>query len=329
MRNSRPFPHIRNIVGLFRYLFLIPGLGLYWSVRLGIYGVKTRGLCFDKKTKKLFLEDLGIYLSKERHVFFLKEYNNLIIPLVELEAARFLNDERGDLVIDVHGLRLLVQTWEELVNLSEIFLKKVYDFDYGRPVIILDIGMNVGFSSLYFASRQDVRAVFGYEPFKRTYEHALRNFSLNPEIAEKINSFNVGVGSMNAERTLDYCPDWKGTMSTLGFAGSPEGAGRAVVREEVVIKDVAGILDSILEGAGECEVIAKIDCEGSEYEILEALNDSNKLPLLRALIVEWHSRGPEDLIRCLEASGFLAFSSRSSHSSNAVGMIYAVRTSVS
>lgn len=327
MRNRRSFPQIRNVVALLRYLFLIPVLGLYWSVRLGIYGVKARRLGLDKETGRLFLKDLDIHLSKGRHVFFLKEYHNLVMPLKELEGARFLNDERGDLVVEIRALRLLVQTWEELIIMSEIFLKRVYDFDYGRPVVILDIGMNVGFSSLYFASRRNVRAVFGYEPFTRTYEHALRNFSLNPEIAEKITPINAGVGSKNAERTLDYCPVWKGTMSTLSPPGSPEGAGRSAVREKVVIKDAVEIIDSVAAGIEGCDVIAKIDCEGSEYEILEALKDGNRLSLFRALMIEWHTRGPEDLIRCLEASGFLAFSSRSSHSSNAVGMICAVRTS--
>jgi hypothetical protein len=70
--------------------------------------------------------------------------------------------------------------------------------------------------------------------------------------------------------------------------------------------------------------MAKIDCEGSEYEILDALDQANLLNKFKIVIMEWHEKGPEKLETYLRKNNFTIFSRRPK--SKAIGMIYAVRS---
>lgn len=311
-------------LGLFACLRHVPRLSLYWTMRLALHGVDPRCASYDPSSKRLSLDDLNIRLCRKRHVFFLKEFNGTIMPMINAERALFFNDEAGDIGVEVDGTRMILRTWEELFILGEIFLKKIYTLDYDGDVAVLDIGMNVGFASLYFAAQEKVRAVFGYEPFARTYEGALHNFSINPELSKKIRPFNVGAGSSNATRTLDYCHDWKGMIST---SDGPRRAGPlrgSATRETVDIKNIVDIVEFVGNEAADCELIAKIDCEGAEYEILQALDEAGRLSLFRALIIEWHHKGRDILTETLKKNGYLVFS-RSLTDSGSSGMIYAAR----
>jgi len=302
----------------------IPRLSLYWTIRLALHGVDPRCASYDPSSKRLSLDDLDIRLSRDRHVIFLKEYNATLLPLVAREKAAFFNDEAGEIGVEVDGARMILRTWEELFILGEIFLEKIYALDYDRDVVVLDIGMNVGFASLYYAARENVHAVFGYEPFRKTYEGALHNFSLNPELSKKIRPFNTGAGASDTTRTLDYCHDWKGMISTTDggdHAGFPPGPS---TRETVEIRNIVDIVDSARSETDDCEIIAKIDCEGAEYEILEVLDAAGRLSLFRAMIIEWHDKGPGVLVRTLEKNGF-RISARSLTKSGTSGMIYAAR----
>ena len=98
---------------------------------------------------------------------------------------------------------------------QEVFENGEYDFDIAEPAVVIDIGMNIGIASLYFASRDDVKAVYGFEPFKPTFDHAIDNFKINEKYSNKIHPQNCGLGCEDKQLTFDYYSNAPGRMSTV------------------------------------------------------------------------------------------------------------------
>ncbi|NES78514.1 MULTISPECIES: hypothetical protein [Okeania] len=107
--------------------------------------------------------------------------------------AKFTIEKNDELIVEIEGIKVNVQTAEELSIIWEIFWLGIYTFIYDRPVVMLDIGMNVGLASLYFASQENVKSIWSYETFNVTDKQALHNFDLNPDISLKIKPFSYGI----------------------------------------------------------------------------------------------------------------------------------------
>jgi len=71
------------------------------------------------------------------------------------------------------------------------------------------------------------------------------------------------------------------------------------------------------------KIILKIDCEGSEYEILERLNDTGLLPRFDVIMIEWHIKGTAPLRKILHDNNFDILS-MGEHNMN-IGMMYAFK----
>jgi hypothetical protein len=71
------------------------------------------------------------------------------------------------------------------------------------------------------------------------------------------------------------------------------------------------------------DIVAKIDCEGSEYEILDSLAATGQLGQIKIIMMEWHNKGPDALVKHLQDFGFIIFS-RMPRSKN-VGTLYAIK----
>jgi hypothetical protein len=76
------------------------------------------------------------------------------------------------------------------------------------------------------------------------------------------------------------------------------------------------------------DIIAKVDCEGSEFWIFEQLDAHKLLPDIAAFMVEWHrgsgGKMQHDLIKPLRRHGFLVLDVSPKEGN---GFFYAVRTS--
>jgi hypothetical protein len=81
----------------------------------------------------------------------------------------------------------------------------------------------------------------------------------------------------------------------------------------IQLRDAAEVLRPILSSAKErgLDIVAKIDCEGSEYEVFESLEKADMLVDFTAFMVEWHHMVPGkshfDLINPLLRCGFVVF----------------------
>ena len=181
--------------------------------------------------------------------------------------------------------------------------------------IVVDIGMNVGFASLYFASIPQVTRVFSFEPFKPTFEDALVNLSLNPSISDKIQPHNIGLGSQNKSLIVGYSSSNKGQNSIYNSEGKDV--------ENITIRSAREILKELIEQFPGSNFYIKLDTEGAEYEIFDSLFNGNDLfSRVKGFMIEWHEKGPISLEENLTRTGFKMISS---NLGSKTGIIYAFR----
>lgn len=198
----------------------------------------------------------------------------------------------------------------------EIFLFHEYSINLLPHSIVIDIGMNVGFASLYFASYDEVDKVYGFEPFPDTYQMALDNFKLNTyEIQEKIIPHNVAV--TDKDEYMDVAvktnePGWRSILSQ--DKNSP--------KIRIQCKSAAAVVEEIIKDNPNKKYVLKCDTEGSEYMIFDSLAQANLLSKFDSIVMEYHE-GFESIIKLLETNGYRYYQRERI---KGVGIIAAFRT---
>ena len=114
-------------------------------------------------------------------------------------------------------------------------------------------------------------------------------------------------------------------MSIAGagdWRGAAAGAGQTVA---IDVERASAALAEILAQPPAVRLLAKVDCEGSEYAILRDLASTGGLARFSAFVIEWHGRGPDELTAMLQAAGFALRVQPLSADPRALGLIYATR----
>lgn len=232
-----------------------------------------------------------------------------------------INHKEGFLVRFL-DLNIYVETNEEFYILNEIFVRDDYDFISGSKAIVIDIGANIGITSLFFSRFDYVDKIYGFEPVKDTYEQAQYNLSLNAKMHKVEWIKNIGLGENSRKELFLFDKYCKGNTGVRGTS-SPSYSSNDNARErEVQIEEAALEISKILKATKDRKIIVKMDCEGGEYEILENLYKTGMINQIDVLLLEWHDKGSEIIEEMLINSGF-DFFSRSFDS--ITGMIYAFK----
>ena len=182
----------------------------------------------------------------------------------------------------------------------EIFYTNEYHFSPHGNSVVIDIGMNFGYASLYFALRDDVEVIYAFEPIEEVYKKALFGFSLN-ECSQKIRPFNFGIGGSEKNRWVYYDKKNSGGTSMLY---PDKKIGRQV---EIAIKDAAVEVGNIIANHPDKRIVMKCDCEGAEQEIFERLDAKNILPSIDIVIMEYHGSLDKYIMPILDKNGFIYF----------------------
>ncbi len=194
-----------------------------------------------------------------RYIRLFKELSNWLLYIkVKLgltKADPLIFETRNRIVIEVPR-RLLHE-------FKEIFMEGSYTRGLAltvpdRPTII-DIGANAGFFTFFAASRFPGAKIFSYEPVESNYRQLERNQALNSNV--QVLCFQKAVYGYSGEIALSFDPrdSFTTTASVFGYSDSQ------LKTVQVPCVTLPEIFDK--HQLKRCNLL-KMDCEGSEFEIL-------------------------------------------------------------
>jgi FkbM family methyltransferase len=227
---------------------------------------------------------------------------------VKLHAGGVIFDTSGGLVrATVGSVSVRVDTTEELQILEEIYLDGVYHFGLSGPLLILDIGMNVAYTALYFAVMHPDALVCAYEPFAATFRRAETNIALNPKLQLRIRRYQFGLSDSDRVLDIEYTDRWRGSVGVYGVPAGLSTSGELRL-ERCELHDAEAELGKLYNEYPDRRVVLKVDCEGSEYAILGRLAERAMLGRIDLMMIECHRRArehdPVALRMLLSAHGF-------------------------
>jgi FkbM family methyltransferase len=130
-----------------------------------------------------------------------------------------------------------------------------------EPKVILDIGSNIGTSILFFHEQFPAAKIYGFEPHPETFRILQTNVGSIPSV--KV--FNYALGATDAKISAAFDGiDFSGFVARPG-AGEPRGLAPSTDCE---VKHAGEVMKTL--GLTRVDLI-KIDCEGSEFDVLTAL----------------------------------------------------------
>jgi FkbM family methyltransferase len=263
---------------------------------------------------------LNRLMTKARAIRRTQRYRETLAGL----GAEFTCDPArpGAELVTVRGLTFSIKSEEDLFILTEIFDRQCYNFGTTGETVVIDVGMNIGVASLFFASDPNVTRVFSFEPFRRTYELACANLRWNPTYAAKITAKNFGLAGCDGVEELPYIEERKGSVGINGLPRSFTPAREDLHMERIELCEAATVLRPIFDNHADSQIVLKMDCEGSEYGIFKNLDDAGLLGRFQAIMLEWHNHGPHALRQMLEKHGYSVFTFGDQPSP--IGMLYAI-----
>lgn len=142
------------------------------------------------------------------------------------------------------------------------------------PFVFLDIGANIGLYSLVAARQPGCQGVLAFEPVPDTFRYLAANVALNR--ADKVQPFCGAVVADQATRfvSMAFDPAHSG-LARMGTGAGPKAPAFS-----------AAHLDDLLAQWPNLPILAKIDVEGAEAAVVEALAACPALPRLRGLVLE-------------------------------------------
>lgn len=186
--------------------------------------------------------------------------------------------------INWNDLRISISNECDMIIFKDIFLQEDYNLNMKDNCILIDIGMNTGQASLFFASKENYIKIYGFEPDEINFEKAQYNFKQNIKFSNKIESFNYALS--DCDKTEQYIVN---PIKSAGVRKKRDGDIKELNVVDVVCKDCSKIIESIIdEHEGKERIIVKCDCEGAEYEIFARLEATHLIDKIDAFVMEWH-----------------------------------------
>ena len=159
-----------------------------------------------------------------------------------------------------------------------------YDFniDFKEGDIVIDIGANVGMVSILLAKKFPFLKIYSFEPLKENYDNFIKNIELN----------NIPKGVIIAENKAVTKDGRLITMSINSANKDGSSTTDVISINSIMTKENSQVESITLEeifkkyNINKLKLL-KIDCEGSEYEILYNA-DTNLLKNIENLRGEFH-----------------------------------------
>ena len=230
------------------------------------------------------VKSLNLLMTKIK-ITKINKYNDLMNYIKNI-------DEENDVVIidDITYMNIynkdFIKNNPNLYNIciEEYFSDDQWDMINFENRHVIDVGANIGDTTLYFAKEN--AKVIGFEPVKHLYELGIKNISLNPKLKENIIFINKAVGGQRGKLDIR-------SQTTKTYINTED----TYQIEVITVKDILNEYNFPAD-------ILKMDCEGCEFEII--LNED--LTMFNDIIFEHHSKQVgkdyKPLIKKLENDGF-------------------------
>ncbi|MFV8464655.1 FkbM family methyltransferase [Flavobacterium sp. LB1P62] len=273
-----------------------------------------------KKEKKRKLQFVNQFDAKINQFLLIKSIS-FIEKILESYPDLKIEDDNNGLVFEFNGVKIYVESYEEILIINEIFVEKDYGFFTNETVVLIDIGTNIGIASVFFSKKNNISKIYAFEPVEATYNQALINFKMNEHFL-KVNKFNkYGLAKNDKKEIFLFNNNVKGNTGVRG-AMSASFVSSMVVEVEVELRNATTEIEKIIIENPNTKIAVKMDCEGGEYEIFENLEASGCIKKIDFLILEWHDRGSESLELILQKNKFDYFTRNLTCKT---GMLYAYK----
>jgi FkbM family methyltransferase len=166
--------------------------------------------------------------------------------------------------------------------------------------IFLDIGSNIGLYSLIACRNPGIRAVYAFEPVPETFGYLVQNLRKNA--ADRCQACPVGISSVSEELSVMTKKGHSG-VSTLRDTGLAHIGYDSRTTVKVVGPDY---LDALVDTSLANRIVAKIDVEGHEQVVINALMKSKIWPRVSNIYYEVNERylDHQAVLSRLQADGF-------------------------
>ncbi len=170
------------------------------------------------------------------------------------------SDEQGywhykdNIITTPNGIKFNLKNFHPLI-FSETFLSDIHfsDFDL-KDKIVIQAGGFIGDTALYYASRGAM--IYSFEPEINSYNLALENIKLNPELAKNIVMKNYALGN---DGEIDFLVDPNVSGGSSAYYSGNQKA----------IKVKSSSISNILkEFSIEKPFLLDIDIKGKEFEVI-------------------------------------------------------------
>jgi FkbM family methyltransferase len=202
-------------------------------------------------------------------MFSAKKYINLIRNINNWPSyftAKYFDSSQDPVKFTArHQVQVEVPKGGIMPIFKEIFMEDLYEIDFLKkrlpdsPVIV-DVGANVGFFSLFMASQFPKASVYAFEPLPGNFNHLQKHFQLNPD--KKLVAQNKAVAGSKGTLTLHYNPEVNFTALASMHTTFDASNTKQVEVESVSLPDIFTQFN--LQKID----LLKLDCEGAEYDIL-------------------------------------------------------------
>ena len=258
---------------------------------LCVYDLKTDQLIYRTKisiesswvvlnSRKQFLSGLSIRIYDLDYRYFsnISDDNLLTRHNVIFEKEFDFNNELG--LKNLHSIKDDPSAW---FTMYEIFLQKIYkNINVQMNDIVVDVGGHYGFFDLYCLDNE-VSHVYTFEPSRKTFDVLCKNLK-NKNNVTKI---NMALSDKNEEKEFIHV----GSSAVHSFYESFNTHESNDVNMGLKIKEKVKTIsfDSFIKNYSIDRIdVLKLDCEGSEWDILPTINDDFLKRKVRKIVMEVH-----------------------------------------
>lgn len=267
----------------------------------------------------IMLERIALNISVARQLVLSKaiQADKIKIGLVQYDFHNefdiaVLGDGRWD--IQFANASIIVNSEMEFWDLYSMYYEDNYfhKLNNSRKDVVIDIGMNIGDSAIYYLCKQDTEKVYGFEPFLQTFLQAKENLERNHFTTNQYEIFQFGLSDHDEKKRLFYHPEVSIMLSTDRDFSDLErrdyekshNCTLESMEEDIEVRRASVVIGDIIKKHPNNNIILKIDCEGEEYAIFEDLDKVGILNKVSYITLEWHYGGKEKIGCYLDKNGF-------------------------